>query len=112
MAKKLSETQNLYPATVCWSEEDGGFIAIAPDLPGCSAFGTTRAEALDELQVAITAWIEAAKSAGNLVPEPSQLAQEPAASGKLLLRMPKSLHADLARASKRENTSLNQYVVF
>lgn len=24
-----------------WSGEDGGFIAVAPDLPGCSAFGET-----------------------------------------------------------------------
>ena len=28
-----------YPAHVFWSESDKGFIAVAPDLPGCSAFG-------------------------------------------------------------------------
>jgi hypothetical protein len=46
--------------------------------------------------------------------------QEPAAadrrkragthSGRLLLRMPESLHADLARASERAGTSLNGYI--
>jgi predicted RNase H-like HicB family nuclease len=61
---------NRYPAQVSWSNEDSGFIAIAPDLPGCSAFGETQQEALAELQDAIAAWIEAAQSAGNPIPEP------------------------------------------
>jgi hypothetical protein len=28
-----------YPITIFYSEEDGGYIAAAPDLKGCSAFG-------------------------------------------------------------------------
>ena len=36
-----------YLLEVFWSNEDEGFIAIAPDLPGCSAWGATEAEALD-----------------------------------------------------------------
>jgi predicted RNase H-like HicB family nuclease len=61
-----------YPAEVFWSEEDRGWIAVAPDLPGCSAFGESRPEALKELEPAIEAWIEAAKAAGNSIPQPSQ----------------------------------------
>ncbi len=60
-----------YPANVFWSEEDERFIAVAPDLPGCSAFGATDVEAIDQLPLAISAWIEAARHAGNPVPEPS-----------------------------------------
>ena len=60
-----------YPAHVFWSEEDEGFIAIATDLPGCSAFGDTQDEALKQLQDAIAAWIGAQRSAGNPVPAPS-----------------------------------------
>jgi len=60
-----------YPAEAFWSEEDGGWIAVAPDLPGCSAFGESRPEALKELEPAIEAWIEAAKAAGNAIPQPS-----------------------------------------
>lgn len=33
-------------------------------------------------------------------------------SGKLVLRMPKQLHADLAAAAEREGVSLNQYLVY
>lgn len=32
-------------------------------------------------------------------------------SGRLLLRMPESLHAELARASQREGVSLNAYII-
>jgi RNA polymerase sigma-B factor len=31
-------------------------------------------------------------------------------SGRLLLRMPRSLHAELARAAEQEGTSLNQFI--
>ena len=57
-----------YPAYIFWSVEDEGFIALAPDPPGCSAFGTT---ALRELQTAITAWRKAAAKAGHPIPSPS-----------------------------------------
>jgi predicted RNase H-like HicB family nuclease len=61
-----------YPIRIFWSDEDGGFIAEANDLPGCSAFGATQAEALTELADAKIAWIEAARAAGNAIPAPSQ----------------------------------------
>jgi HicB family len=32
-------------------------------------------------------------------------------SGKLLLRMPPTLHAELARAAEREGTSLNAHII-
>ena len=61
-----------YPANVFWSDEDEGFIAVAPDLPGCSAFGETQADALLQLHDAIRAWVAAARKAGNPIPKPSQ----------------------------------------
>jgi predicted RNase H-like HicB family nuclease len=67
----VTEAQR-YPAHVFYSEEDEGFIAIAPDLPGCSAFGDTQEEAVGELRDAIAAWQIAARNAGNPVPEPSK----------------------------------------
>jgi predicted RNase H-like HicB family nuclease len=64
-----------YPATVFWSDEDEGWIAIAADLPGCSAFGSSQEEAFKELEPAIEAWIEAARAAGNRIPEPNREAR-------------------------------------
>ncbi len=36
--------------------------------------------------------------------------REKTSSGRLLLRMPRTLHADLARAAEREGTSLNGFI--
>ena len=40
-----------YPKQVFWSDEDEGYIATLPDLPGCSAWGATEAEAPEELNI-------------------------------------------------------------
>jgi predicted RNase H-like HicB family nuclease len=95
---------------VFWSDDDDGFIAIAPDLPGCSAFGKNQAEALTELQDAIAAWIEAAKAVGNPVPEPSRSPEVAAHSGRILLRTTHELHGLLAQAAEVEGVSLNHYI--
>jgi len=93
-----------------WSDEDEGFIALAPDLPGCSAFGESKAEAIAELRSAICAWIEAAKNAGNSVPLPASGRTDSHFSGRFVLRTPRSLHADLVKSAEKEGVSLNQYV--
>lgn len=101
-----------YPAEVFWSEEDEGYIAIAPDLEGASAWGATEAEALAELRIAIEAWMEAALAAGNHIPEPTQPRLPGQYSGKLLLRIPRELHAELDRSADAQGVSLNQYLVY
>ncbi len=53
---------------VFYSVEDDGYIADIPDLVACSAFGQTPAEALEQLQIAKIAWLEAAREAGKLIP--------------------------------------------
>jgi predicted RNase H-like HicB family nuclease len=59
-----------YHINIFYSEEDGGYIADLPDLDACSAFGSTPAEALSEVERARKAWIDAAGAAGKPVPEP------------------------------------------
>ncbi len=100
-----------YPIEVFWNDEDEGFIAIAPDLPGSSAWGKTEAEAIKELHTVIDLWVKAAKKVGNPVPRPSDRA-DANYSGKFLMRVPKRLHAELAHAAKAQRVSLNQYVLY
>lgn len=103
---------NRYPAHVFWSDDDEGYVAVAPDLPGCSAFGASQQEAMAELQDAIASWIGAARAAGNPIPRPSSPSEVESYSGKILVRMPKSLHAQTAKQARNEGVSLNQYIVF
>ncbi len=59
-----------YTIGIFYSEEDEGYIAVVPELPGCSAFGETPEEALKEVQIAIGLWLEAAEKIGREIPEP------------------------------------------
>lgn len=53
-------------------EDGGGFLAWIPDLPGCSSDGESPAEAIANVQLAITEWIEEANRLGQPIPEPSR----------------------------------------
>ena len=59
-----------YHINIFYSEEDEGYIADIPDLKFCSAFGETPEEALRQVQVAKTAWLEAAHAEGKPIPSP------------------------------------------
>ena len=60
-----------YPMDVFWSEEDDAWVADVPDLAYCSATGRTPHEAVAEVEVAIEAWLESARSSGRRIPSPS-----------------------------------------
>ena len=96
-----------YPVTLV-PEEEGGYTAIVPDLPGCVTVGETAEEAMAMAEDAKRLWIEDAYESGEVIPVPST---EREYSGRLLLRMPKSLHRRLAEEAEREGVSLNQHVV-
>jgi antitoxin HicB len=49
-------------------EDGGGWLALVPDLPGCSSDGDTREEALHNVRDAIRQWIATAEKHGHPVP--------------------------------------------
>jgi len=49
-------------------EEDAGYVASVPALPGCVSQGDTRAEALDNIREAIALYIEDCREAGDPIP--------------------------------------------
>jgi predicted RNase H-like HicB family nuclease len=55
-------------------EDGGGFVGVAPELPGCRSDGETPQEALDNAYDAIACWIEAAVEMGRPIPEPRRAA--------------------------------------
>lgn len=59
-----------YEVIIYWSEEDGAFVAEAPQLPGCAAHGPTQEAALASAQEAIRLWLDTAREFGDPIPEP------------------------------------------
>lgn len=88
-------------------EGNEGYVAEVKELPGCISQGETIEEAAAHVRDAMADWISVALQDGIEIPEP----RDPAAfSGRLLLRIPRSLHADLARQAEEEGVSLNQHI--
>jgi len=93
---------------VVYPAEEGGYVVEIPELPGCLSQGETIEEALQMIKDAQKCWIETALKDGADIPEPARGIDD--YSGKLNIRMPKSLHKALAEKAKEENVSLNQYI--
>ncbi len=86
---------------------DDAWVARVEELEGCEARGRTPQEAAANVRGALEAWIAPALARGQQIPAPRAAATH---SGRLLLRMAPTLHAELARAAEREDVSLNQFV--
>lgn len=95
-----------YGRTV-FPEDDGTFRAEIIEFPGCIATGDTAGDALSNLERVADSWLETIISRGQNVPDPIETTPF---SGKLMLRMPKSLHKKAAYLAAREGSSLNQYI--
>ena len=50
-------------------EEDGGYHAFVPALPGCHSQGDTLDEAVENVREAMSAYIESLKAAGEPLPK-------------------------------------------
>ena len=61
-------------------------------------------------QDGIAAWIKAAKKSGHEIPAPTIAEPVGRYSGKFIVRVPRSVHARLARKAKQEGVSLNQLI--
>jgi len=88
--------------------ESGTYSARILEFPGCVAEGETVEEAYAKLEDAAENWIVAALDLGQDIPTP---VVEHQYSGRVLLRLPKSLHQRCAELADREGTSLNKFIV-
>jgi antitoxin HicB len=81
--------------------------AVVEELPGCEVRGSTPADATARIPAALAEWVADAHADGRDIPEPRDARSY---SGKLLLRMSKTLHSELAQAAERDQVSLNAYI--
>lgn len=108
--KSLNEYLSLpYKMEIVPDPEEGGFVVSFPELPGCITCGETLESAIKNAADAKCAWIQAAIEDAYPIPEPDNLANY---SGQFKLRLPRSLHKQLADHSKREGISMNQYCIY
>lgn len=108
--KSIDELMNLpYRIEVVQDADEGGYFVAVPELKGCMSSGDTLESAVTNLSDAKRAWFEAALAEGYPIPVPGDAE---AYSGQFKLRIPKSLHKELAEHSKREGVSMNQYCVY
>jgi antitoxin HicB len=100
------------------SEQDGDrswWKASVEELPGCASRGETPDDAVARLRPEMESWLAAAIAEDREIPVPGG---EPGGtsratrgySGRFLVRMPKSLHEQLALAAERDHISLNRLV--
>jgi antitoxin HicB len=88
--------------------EEGGFHAELLEFFGCIAQGETAAEAYANLETAAESWIENALEQGHEIPLPSSVVDY---SGRIVLRLPQTLHQQAALFALRDQISLNTFLV-
>lgn len=98
-----------YRIEIVRDSSSGGYVLYYPDLNGCITCAPDVTAGLKLLDDAQTAWLEAAIADGVPIPEPKDAE---AYSGQFKLRMPKSLHRELAEQAKAEGISMNQYCLY
>ncbi len=90
--------------------DDGTWFAEVAELPGCMTEADSWEEAGEMIREAMELWLEGALEDRLKIPEPKPF-EIKEYSGKFLLRLPKSLHRELAERAEVESVSLNQWVL-
>jgi predicted HicB family RNase H-like nuclease len=93
-----------YPIRTEWSDEDDAFVATCAQFPGLVGSDEDETLAVAELREAIDMALEDMAAEGRTPPEPEVGLTY---SGQFRLRIPKTLHAQLAQRAAVEEVSLN-----
>ncbi len=110
MMKTLNEYLNMpYRMEIVPDTAEGGYIASFPELCGCITCGETVEKAVANAIDAKKEWLAAAIEDGIDIPTPETSENY---SGQFKLRLPKSLHKQLAEDARRDGISMNQYCVY
>lgn len=87
--------------------EQGGIVVGYPDLPGCFTQVQRLDDAIPMAREILEGWLEIALEDGQDIPLPAAPGHH---SGRVLLRIPKSLHRRLAETAAAEGVSLNAHI--
>jgi predicted HicB family RNase H-like nuclease len=96
-----------YAYRVLWSSEDAEFVATVAEFPSLSWLDADQTEALKGLVNLVADVVADLTTNGDSVPEPIA---ERHFSGKFNVRVPESLHRELAVSAAQEGVSLNRLI--
>lgn len=85
------------------------FYAEILELDGCHTTADSEVEALENLKDVMKDYIQVKLDNNIQIPEPKIV---DGYSGKLVIRIPKSLHRRLSLLAQEDNVSLNQYILY
>ncbi|MBE9079959.1 toxin-antitoxin system HicB family antitoxin [Romeria aff. gracilis LEGE 07310] len=97
----------LYAYRITWSAEDEEFVGTCAEFPSLSWLEEDQAAALQGICELVADTIKELEQTGESVPKPLS---ERNFSGKFQVRIPPSLHRELATKAAEENVSLNRLV--
>ena len=96
-----------YAYRVMWSTEDDEYVATVAEFPSLSWLHADQTKALRGLVDLVADVVADLEANGEQVPEP---VADRRFSGKFNVRVPQSLHRELAIAAAEEGVSLNRLV--
>lgn len=108
MEKRAKEILRRPYARVLTPDESGGYSAEILEFRGCLSEGDSIEQAHANLEEAAHNWVKACLEQGLPIPPPYSVKTH---SGKVALRMPRSLHRQLTVLAQHEGVSLNQLIV-
>ena len=107
MEKNLEYYMGLpYTIEMIYDSEHAWFVRVK-ELPGCMSQGDDPNDAIEMIHDAMRGWLDISLEDGDPIPEPMP---DEDYSGKFVVRLPRSLHRQLAETAEREGVSLNQLV--
>ncbi|MRG86727.1 type II toxin-antitoxin system HicB family antitoxin [Salinibacillus xinjiangensis] len=113
--KSLEEFLNLdYKMVITPFEDEGekGFVVSCPEISGLEVFGETLEEAIEEVREAKIALYEVFLEKGINIRYPEEYNfEDEDFSGRMTLRIPKTLHKRIKYYSEDNNVSLNTGII-
>lgn len=96
-----------YSYSVVWSEEDECYVATCAEFSLLSGLADSRVEALEEILFVVKESVAWMREDGEPIPEPLSLREF---SGRLSLRIPSTLHRQIAIEAAKANISISEYI--
>ncbi|MCC6811844.1 MAG: type II toxin-antitoxin system HicB family antitoxin [Deltaproteobacteria bacterium] len=96
-----------YTYRISWSEDDGEFVGTCAEFPSLSHLDKTDERALLGIKTLVSSVVADMVDAGKTPPAPIATKKY---SGQFVVRIPPSLHRELAIEASEQNISLNRLV--